>query len=52
MRKLKLEEGTSVVPLAKIDELEVLVYLKIFGLLQFRLFSGFFKTAWGNSKFE
>ena len=33
--------------MANIEEPEVHVYLKIFGILQFCLFSGFLKTAWG-----
>ena len=38
--------------LAKIEEPEVDVYLKIFVILQFRLFSGFLKTGWGKPKFK
>ena len=32
----------------EVPEPKVRVYLKIFGILQFRLFSGFLKTARGN----
>ena len=39
-----LEGKKYLMILAKIEEVEVHVYLKIFGILQFRLFSGFEET--------
>ena len=39
--------------MAKIEEPKVHVYLKIFGILQFRLFSGFLKKSLaGNPKWS